>query len=99
MKEIKINQEIFNALNIYELSVYQALLFEKENDKKASTLKLTSDKLIELSGLKRSKLFQCLKSLEDEHFLIRRLNWDKGNFGTINEYDIGLKLNGFGEAQ
>lgn len=89
---IVLNEDIYHALDIYELSVYQSLRFLADYKLASSDVEITIDDLIIQSKVKRRKLFYCLNSLEKKHFLIKRLNWDKGTFGKANEYEVAQHL-------
>lgn len=89
---IVINEDIFHALDIYETRVYQALRYKADYRSECSDVEMTINQLIEISKVKRSTLFYCLDSLENKHFLIRRINWEKGTFGKANEYEVAQHL-------
>lgn len=89
---IVLNEDIFNALDIYETSVYLALRYLADYRLASSDVEIKIEDLIIHSKVKRRMLFYCLNSLEKKHFLIKRLNWDKGTFGKTNEYEVAQHL-------
>lgn len=92
---IMINEDIYLTLNIFERSVYEALRFQADYRCQCSDVQITVDELIKISKVKRSMLFYCLDSLENKHFLIRRINWNKKTWGKANEYEVAQNLNYF----
>jgi hypothetical protein len=89
---INLNEDIFAALNIYETRVYLALRYQADYRRQLSDVQLTVDELIKISKVKRSTLFKCLSTLENVHFLINRVNWDKKTWGQANEYEVAHNL-------
>lgn len=92
---INLNENIFAALDIFETRVYLALRYQADYRSESSDVELTIDQLIKLSKVKRSTLFEALNRLENKHFLIRRINWDKKTWGKANEYEVAQHLNYF----
>ncbi len=92
---INLNENIFTALDVYETRVYLALRYQGDYRTQSSDVELTIDQLIKLSKVKRTTLFECLNRLENKHFLIRRINWDKKTWGKANEYEIAQHLHYF----
>ncbi len=92
---ISFDEDIFNALNIFERSVYMALRFHADFRKQSSSVEITIDTLVTESKVKRRMLFHCLNALEKKFFLIKRVNWEKGTFGQTNQYEIAQHLNHF----
>ena len=89
---IMLNEDIYQALNIYETSVYLALRYHADYRKQSSDVEITIESLMQESKVKRRMLFHCLNSLEKKFFLIRRLNWEKGTFGKTNSYEVAQHL-------
>lgn len=92
---INLNENIFTALDVYETRVYLALRYQADYRTQSSDVELTVDQLIKISKVKRSTLFEALNRLENKHFLIRRINWDKKTWGKANEYEVAQHLNYF----
>jgi hypothetical protein len=93
---ISINEDIYEALNVYERSVYEALRFEADYSKEVSIVKRSIAFIVEKSKLSRRKVFQCLSSLETIHFLIQRI--ELPITGIQNNYNVARTLNFFNPA-
>lgn len=88
-------ENVFDALDVYERSVYEALRFYADFSKPCSGVQMTIKELCIKSKIKRRKVFYVLNQLESIHFLIKRTNWENGNYGETNVYEVAHYLNYF----
>lgn len=88
-------ENVFDALDVYERSVYEALRFYTDYSKNSSIVEMTIDELMIKSKIKRRKIFYILNKLENVHFLIKRTNWENGTFGYTNHYEVAMHLDHF----
>ncbi len=87
-----INEDIFNALDIYERSVYLALRFEADFGSDESAVKRSIAHLAEKAKMSERKVNDVLNTLEFNHFLIQR---HQSRFRSINTYLVAQDLNYF----
>lgn len=87
---IMFNEDIFEALDGYELKVYMALRYEADYSKEESSTKRTIDFIVKKSGVSRRKVFMILNDLEFKYFLIQRLNPDE--VGVARIYNVSRTL-------
>ena len=87
---INLDEDIYEALDIYSLNVYLALRYEGDYSKECSCVKKSVAQLMELSKVKRRQFFLSLNILEN-HGLIRR----EDKLGDITNYLVARTLNYF----
>lgn len=90
---IMLNEDIYDALNLYERAVYEALRYEADYSKESSIVKRSINFLVQKSKVSRRHIFRCLISLETVHFLIQRIQMPVT--GIQNNYNVSRTLNFF----
>jgi hypothetical protein len=88
-------ENVYDALDIYERSVYQALRYDADFSKQTAPVEMSIPDLCAKSKVKRRKVFHALNALEKKYFLIRRTNWENNKFGEVNCYEVAHYLNYF----
>lgn len=88
-------EDVFDALDIYERSVYEALRYDADFSDPTKPVEKTIAELCEKSKVKERKVYYALDNLENKFFLIKRLNWENGTYGKTNCYEVAHHLNYF----
>jgi len=90
---IIMNEDIYEALDVYERSVYEALRYEADYSKESSIVKRSIAFIVNKSKVSRRQVFRCLSSLETTHYLIKRI--ESSVTGVQNNYNVSRTLNFF----
>lgn len=86
---IVMNEDIYLALNPYEMAVYQALRYEADFSSQESQIKRSIAHIATKSKISERKVYDVLNALEFKYFLIQR---HQNAFKSINTYCIAQQL-------
>lgn len=86
---IVINEDIFQALNGFEIKVYMALRYEADFASAESSIKRSIAHIANKAQISERKVYDVLNTLEFKYFLIQRHH---NAFKSINTYCIAQQL-------
>lgn len=89
---IMIDEDIFESLDSYSLSLYTAFRYESDFDKEDATLRRSAQFLYNKAKISRAQFYRCLNVLEDFGLISRDEN---NGLGSMSIYHVARTLNYF----